>query len=55
MGKEERCGMVGCMGLSVRESLGDLGDMFEFSIFDFQAKSTIFGRPDRERIENSFV
>jgi hypothetical protein len=24
-------------------SLGDFGDMFEFSIFDFHSKSTIFG------------
>lgn len=27
-----------------KESLGDLGDRFEFSMFDFHSKSSMFGK-----------
>lgn len=31
-----------------KESLGDLGDMFEFGIFDFHSKSTILEKVEKK-------
>lgn len=31
-----------------KDSLGDLGDMFEFNIFDFHSKSTILEKVERK-------